>query len=64
MDRRDQASLYNRLMVGSGRQVDRASEAAIVPIEPDGQQNHGRGKGRYFICVSVCSEGRVIAFGY
>ena len=36
----------------------------IVPIEPEGQQNHGRGKGRYFIYVFVCREGRVIAFGY
>ena len=62
--RRDETSLYNHRMVGSGRCVDRASEAAIVPIEPEGQQNHGRGKGRYFIYVFVCREGRVIAFGY
>jgi hypothetical protein len=34
-----QAASYNRREPGSGRRAGRASEAAVVPIEPDGQHN-------------------------
>ena len=31
---------YNRLMAGRGRDAGRASEAAVVLLEPVGQHNH------------------------
>ena len=49
--RRSDAS-YNRLFPGSGWCAGWASEAAVVPLEPAGQQNPGRGKGRYFVRAS------------
>jgi hypothetical protein len=56
-----ETALYNRLMVGSEGRAGRASDAAILPLEPDGQNNRGRGKGRCFTHVSAGREGRVIA---
>src|SRR4051812_7463125 len=43
---------------GSGRPAGRESEAAVVPIEPTGQQNRRRGKGRCFVHASRTGKGR------
>jgi hypothetical protein len=37
------------MISGSGQRAGWASEAVIVPIEPDGQHNRRGGKGRYFV---------------
>jgi hypothetical protein len=34
-----------------------ASEAAVVPLEPSGQQNPRRGKGRCFVCALRTGKG-------
>src|SRR6266542_2790858 len=43
---------------GSGWRAGRASEAAVVPLEPTGQQTRGDGKGRYFVHASRTGKGR------
>jgi hypothetical protein len=35
-----------------------ASEAAVLPIEPSGQQNRRGGKGRFFVHASRTGKGR------
>lgn len=47
---------------GSGWRAGWASEAVVVPIEPDGQHNRRGGKGRYFVDAFRRREGRVSAF--
>lgn len=47
---------------GSGHRAGWASEAVIVPIEPDGQHNLRGGKGRYFVDAFGCGKGQVSAF--
>jgi hypothetical protein len=55
------AASYNQRPSGSGRPAGRESEAAVLPLEPTGQHNPRRGKGRCFVHAFMHREGQVSA---
>ena len=48
---------YNRFTPGSGSLAGWASEAAVVPVEPQDNTTCGDGKGRCFVGAQCCQGG-------